>query len=246
MKQTQTPDPALQRRRIVTAISLGIILILCGLLTWALAAELQRIGGTPEDFKSFINSFGVGGRLVAFAIQVLQVVIALIPGEVVEIGLGSAFGAIEGTVICMLGVAVASALVFLLTKQFGIKLVELFFPHKKIDSLRFINSEKGLKRLVFLLFFIPGTPKDLLTYFVGLTRMKLSEFLIISLIARIPSVVSSTIGGNLISDGDFVSAAILFAITGAVSLAGILLYDRIVKRKENQLETTEDPTKAEQ
>lgn len=234
MKQDNTPDTSLRRRRIVTALSLVVIALLCGLLTWALAAELQRIGGTPEDFKSFIDSFGFGGRLVAFGIQVLQVVIALIPGEVVEIGLGSAFGAVEGTIICMLGVALASSLVFLLTKRFGVKLVELFFPQKKIDSLRFINSEKKLKRTVFLLFFIPGTPKDLLTYFVGLTRMKLSEFLAISLIARIPSVVSSTIGGNLISDGDWVSAAILFGVTGAVSLTGMILYDRILKRKEKK------------
>lgn len=221
----------LRRRRIVTICSLAVITLLACLLTWVLYRQLQRVGGTPNDFKSFIDSFGVAGILVALAIQMLQVIIALIPGELVEIGLGGAFGALEGTLLCMLGVGLASALVFAATKRFGVRLVELFFPREKIDGLRFINSEKKLKRTVFLLFFIPGTPKDLLTYFVGLTRMKLSDFLAISLLARIPSVVTSTIGGNLISEKDYVAAIVLFAVTGAVSLLGVFIYDRIVKIK---------------
>ena len=97
----------------------------------------------------------------------------------------------------MIGVAAASSLVFLLTRFLGVRLVEIFISREKIDELRFINSEEKLKRMIFLLFFIPGTPKDLLTYFAGLTRIKLHEFLIISMIARIPSLVSSTIGGTL-------------------------------------------------
>ncbi len=231
MKKEKETAVSLRRRRIVTVLSLCVIIALFGWLTWVLARQLKQIGGTPEDFKSFIDSFGFVGVLVGFGIQFLQVVIALIPGEIVEIGLGGAFGAVQGTILCMLGVAAASAVVFLAVKRFGVRLIELFFPREKIDSLRFINSEKKLKRIVFILFFIPGTPKDLLTYFVGLTRMKLSEFLTISLIARIPSVISSTIGGNLLSEKDYVSAIILFVITGAVSLLGILLYDFILKRK---------------
>ncbi len=225
-----------RRRRVITTVSLVVIVLLVLALTWGLYRQLQRIGSTPADFKSFIESFGFAGVLVALGIQILQVIIALVPGELVEIGLGSAFGALQGTLLCMLGVALASTMVFLATKRWGIRLVELFFPTEKIDSLRFINSEKKLKRTVFLLFFIPGTPKDLLTYFVGLTRMKLSDFLVISLLARIPSVVTSTIGGNLISERDYVAAVIVFAVTGAVSLLGILLYDRIVKCKAQKRE----------
>lgn len=230
MKDNRTSEQTLRRRRVVTVISLVIIAVLTGLLTWAVWAKLEEIG-SPENFKMFIDSFGVWGWIIGFLIQVLQVVVALIPGEIVEIGLGSAFGAVGGTLLCMGGVALASALVFLATKRFGIQLVELFFSRDKIDSLWFVNSEKRLKRTVFILFFIPGTPKDLLTYFVGLTRIRLSEFLAISLIARIPSVVSSTIGGNLISEQDYLSAVILFAITGAVSLVGILIYNAFLKRK---------------
>ena len=231
-KELTTAEKAQRRRKAVALLSLILVLILCLGLTWVLYRKLKAVGGTPEDFKSFIDTFGVSGWLVALGIQVLQVIVALIPGEVVEIGMGYAFGAVQGTVLCMVGVAIASTMVFLLTKRFGVRLLELFFPREKIDGLRFINSEQKLDRMVFILFFIPGTPKDLLTYFVGLTRMRLSQFLAISLIARIPSVLSSVIGGNLISSRNYVAAAILFAITGAVSLLGMFVYDALLHKKQ--------------
>ena len=145
--------------------------------------------------------------------------------------MGYAFGAIEGTLLCLAGVALVSVPIFLLVKSVGVKAVELFISRDKIDSLRFINSEKRLKRLVFLLYFIPGTPKDLFTYFVGLTRLRLHEFLVITLIARIPSVISSTVGGNLIQKENYIGAVLLFVVTGAVSLGGMVLYNRLKERK---------------
>ena len=87
-------------------------------------------------------------RLVALGIQMLQVVVSLIPGEVVEVGMGYAFGAIEGTLLCLVGVALASTVVFLLVKTWGLRAVELFVSREKIDSLRFIRSEKRLRRTV--------------------------------------------------------------------------------------------------
>ena len=158
---------------------------------------------------------------------------ALIPGEVIELGAGYAYGAVEGLLICLAGVAVSSAAIFLLVKKLGTPMVELFISREKIQQFKFINSEKKLKRLVFLLFLIPGTPKDALTYFVGLTEMKLSTFLGLSLLARIPSVVSSTISGQLLGDKDFLTAGIVYAITGVISIAGYLIYSYVMKKREN-------------
>lgn len=222
----------IKRRRIIAVVSVLIALCFFGWLTYFLSKQFLVFDKSPEEFKAFVESYGWTGRFVAFGIQILQVIVSLIPGELVEVGIGYTFGAIEGTLLCMAGVAVASSLVFLLVKRLGIRLVELFISREKIDELRFINSEKKLKRLVFILFFIPGTPKDLLTYFVGLTRMKLHEFLVISLLARIPSIVSSTIGGNLIQSESYIGAIVVFAVTGSVSLLGMFIYNRIVNRNK--------------
>jgi uncharacterized membrane protein YdjX (TVP38/TMEM64 family) len=165
-------------------------------------------------------------------LQFLQVFIALIPGELIETAAGYAFGPVVGTLLCYAGVAAASSVIFLLTRRFGVRLVEIFVPREKINQLRFINTPKKRDGLIFLLFFIPGTPKDLLTYFVGLTDIKLSAFLILSLVARIPSVLSSTFGGHLLGEGQYWGAVALYGITGAVSLLGLMLYNRIVKKRQ--------------
>ena len=88
------------------------------------------------------------------------------------------------------------------------------------------------------MFFIPGTPKDVLTYFVGMTKIRLSEFLGISLIARIPSVISSTICGQYLGKEDYRMAIIVYAITGVVSVAGYFLYNKLLKRHEKKKEQT--------
>jgi len=219
-------------KRILAVVSLVVVVALVSWFAFWIWGAIKSDIDTPQKFKSYIDGFGWKGYLVAFGIQVLQVIIALIPGEFVEIGAGCAFGWLGGTLICMAGVALASAAVFVLTKRLGLKMVELFVDPSKIDSLRFLNSEKKLKRTVFLLFFIPGTPKDLLTYFVGLTRITLSEFMTISLIARIPSLLSSTLVGHYVIEQNYLTGIIIFAITGAISLIGIIIYNKIVARKQ--------------
>ena len=78
---------------------------------------------------------------------------------------------------------------------------------------------------------LPGTPKDLLTFFMGLTNIKLTEWLIISTVARIPSVITSVIGGNTLQEGDYMLSALVFGITIALSVAGILIYNSSIKAK---------------
>mgnify|MGYP002518178930 CR=1 FL=1 len=223
-------NKTLKTKRIIGVISLLLFLAVFGLVTYFAVYKFLAFSSSGESFEAFIEGYGWWGRLVALGIQMLQVFIALIPGEFVEVGLGLAFGFIEGTLICFVGVGLASALVFVLVKKWGVKFVELFTEREKIDSLRFINSEKKLNTLVFFLFLIPGTPKDLLTYFVPLTRMKLSEFLFISMFARIPSVVSSTIGGDFFGEGKYLEGIILFAITGAISIVGIIIYNKLLNK----------------
>jgi len=221
-----------RRRKWLSGISLAVVIILAVLATVFIGKWLTSF--SQEDFRAYIQSYGPMGWLVLLGLQFLQVFVALIPGELLESAAGYAFGPFLGTALCYAGIALASALVFVLVRRFGVKLVEVFVSREKIAQLRFINTEKKRNRLIFLLFFIPGTPKDLLTYFAGLTDIRLGTFLIISLIARLPSVVSSTCGGHMLGEGDYWGALILYGITGGVSLAGLLVYRAIMRRKEKQ------------
>lgn len=223
-------ERSLKAKRIIGILSLLALLSIVALISYFVIYKFLSIGTSPQNFEAFIESYGWAGRFVALAIQFLQVFVALIPGEFVEVGLGLAFGAVEGTLICLIGVGVAAAAVFALVKKWGVRFLELFINVNKIDSLKFINSEKKLNTLVFILFLIPGTPKDLLTYVVPLTRMKMSEFMFITMIARIPSVLSSTIGGDFFGSGKYLHGILLLIITGAISLIGLLIYRKLLDK----------------
>ena len=221
-----------RRRKWFAGISLAVVVILALLATLFIVKWLSSF--SQDEFRDYIQSFGVLGWLVLLLLQFLQVFIALIPGELLETAAGYAFGPLIGTALCYAGVAAASAAVFQLTRRFGVRLVEVFVSREKINQLRFINTDRKRNNLIFLLFFIPGTPKDLLTYFVGLTDIKLGTFLIISLVARLPSVISSTFGGHLLGEGEYWDAVALYGITGAVSLIGLCIYNAIIRRRQKK------------
>lgn len=225
-----------RRRKLLAGISLGVVLLLAVFLTLFISGWLRSF--SQDDFRDYVRSFGVLGPAVMLGLQILQVFIALIPGEIVETAAGYAFGPWLGTAICYLGIAIASTLIFTLTRRYGVRLVEVFISREKINELRFLNTERKRNNLIFLLFFIPGTPKDLLTYFVGLTDIRLRTFLLLSMVARIPSMVSSTFGGHLLGEERYGGAAVLYGITGLLSLLGLLGYNIYLKKKQIRKNST--------
>ena len=226
-----------RHRKWFGAISLILFALTLAWLTLLFTNTLAPYLRSTEELRRFLDAYSWNGYLILMGIQCLQVVIALIPGEVIELGAGYAYGAVDGTLICLAGVALSSTLIFLLVKKVGISLVEIFISREKIHQLRFINNEQKLKRLVFMLFFIPGTPKDVLTYFVGLTPMRLTDFLLITLTARIPSVVSSTICGQMLGDKHFLIAGIVYAVTGIVSILGYGIYTHLLQRYQDKTQS---------
>lgn len=223
----------IRRRRIIGLLSLAGILILFGLIAWFVGRPLVReFRDAPEHFRDYVNSHGAWGPLMMIGIMALQVIVAIIPGEPFELGAGFVFGWLPGTLWCLLGAAAASALVYLAVRKWGVKLVEAFFPREKILRYSFMQNEKKLSLLVFILFLIPGTPKDLLTYLVGLTPMRLWPFLWITTVARIPSVVSSAITGSFAQRGNYRAAVITYAITIAISAVCVIWYRRISREEK--------------
>lgn len=208
-----------------------VALIFIGAVGYLVGKPMVEFVREPERFRAWVDSSGFVSRVVFVGMVVFQLIIALIPGEPLEMGAGYAFGAWEGTILCIIGCVIGSALVFLFVRRFGVKLVEVFFPREKIRSLRFLQDSRRLDLLTFIVFFIPGTPKDLLSYFIGLTDMKLGTWLCITAVARIPSIVTSTVTGDALGLKDYQFALIAFGVTLALSLLGILVYRRLSARR---------------
>ena len=221
-----------RHKKALYAAAIAIFILFTLAVSWFVGRPLIRFVRQPEQFRAWVQGHGLLGQLAFLGMTVLQIVIAIIPGEPLELGAGYAFGFWRVTLLCEIGILLGGLLVFLFVRRFGVKAVEVFFPREKIESLRFLHNEKRLALWVFILFFIPGTPKDIMTYIVPLTPMKLSTFLLLSTVARLPSVVTSTIGGNALGTGKLTFALIVFSATALISALGILIYRRICKRSE--------------
>ena len=210
------------------AILIVFILVLIGASIF-LAEPMMNFFKNPELVRNWVHSRGILGHFAFIGIFVFQIILAFIPGEPLEISAGFVFGFWQGTLVCIIGAAIGSVLVFAFVKYFGKKLVTTFISEEKINSLKFLSSKKRLNTMVFILFAIPGAPKDVMTYFVGMTPMKLADWIWISTLARLPSILSSTALGSAVAEQSYIFAVITFLVTALLSVLGIIFYRHIVK-----------------
>ncbi len=233
---SKMPDKGMNDRhkKIVSIIGFIIFIVFTGLVAWLIGKPLFRYADEPEQFKEWVSAYGMWSWLVCIGMMVLQIVIAIIPGGALEIGAGYAFGVVEGSILCIIGSIIGCALVFQFVRVFGVKLVEAFFSIEKIHSLKFLRNEKKRDILAFIIFLIPGTPKDLLSYFMGLTNMKMSRWLLISTIARTPAIIVSAMGGNALGSQRYTMAIIVFIIIILITVAGMIFYRKLCKMHANK------------
>ena len=212
-------------------IILGIltIILILGIIIYffPIMKNLYTIDG-KLDFKNKVQNTKFIGFLMLFGLQFCQIFLIVIPGEPIEILAGMCYGSFWGTIFVILSSSIISLIIFIFVKKYGRKFIYNFCKEKdikKIEESNFFNNIKQIEIMLFILFLIPGTPKDLLTYISGLLPISTFKFIIISTIARIPSIITSTFAGDKIIIGDWKIAFILyFSIVLIALLFGLLLY----------------------
>lgn len=219
---------------ILLILAIAAVIALCAFLIPPVLS--LRDPEVQEKFRTFIDSLGLFGVLLMLAIQVLQIIVAIIPGEPIELIMGLMYGTFGGLALTLGGILIGTTAVYFAMKRFGIGFAKKFVNVEKFEQLKFLQDPRKRDSLIFLLFFIPGTPKDLLTYFAPLTGIPFPRFLILSALARIPSVVSSTVVGASVSEGEFLRSIIIFALTGIVGLAGIYINNLITNKHNHNKE----------
>lgn len=172
--------------------------------------------------------------LIFVAIRSIQTVIKVIPAEPLEIGSGYAFGTFGGLFYCLLGNILGSLFILFMTKKFGRRIVDIFVPSSKIDEMRIFKNPSKVYTLLFILYIIPGTPKDGFTYMAGLTNIDFFKFMVLTSIARIPSIITSTYVGNAIGDKNYLLSVIVFIATFLVGVGSSVLYTKKFSSKEEE------------
>lgn len=219
----------LYKKQIFAVIILSLILAFSVAVYFIAARPLIAFINDPVMFKNFVDSRGILAHIAFVLMVVFQIIIAFIPGEPFELAAGYAFGSFMGTLLCVIGSVIGCTIVFLLTRKFGMSLVELFFEKEKIDKLKFLKSSRKRNIIIFLLFFIPGTPKDIISYFVGLTDIKLGWWLFICSVAKLPSIITSTVSGGALGEKRYILAVVFLVATAVISLIGVGVYKQICK-----------------
>ncbi|NMA17436.1 MAG: TVP38/TMEM64 family protein [Clostridiaceae bacterium] len=216
------------------AILFMVLMVLGSIAAYVLwGEEIVEFIANPARVRAMVDEHPVMSRFIFVALTFIQVVIAIIPGEPFEIAAGYAFGFWEGTFLCIVASYLASVLIFFLVRRFGRPILELFFEPEQIDDIRIFNNAKSASFLMVIIFLIPGTPKDIMTYFAGLTSMNLSTWLLV-LLARIPSIVSSTAGGGLLGSERYMPALIVLAVTALLAVIGIYIYKKMSQRAKDE------------
>jgi uncharacterized membrane protein YdjX (TVP38/TMEM64 family) len=191
--------------------------------TWKEIIKFYRFFFEPKRLKMFITSFGPFAAVVFILIQIAQVVFAPVPGEITGFVGGLLFGNVKGLILSTIGLTLGSLLAFAIARVFGMKFVERVVKKEYIDKFNNFITHKGLN-ITFILFLLPGFPKDSLCYLLGLSRIRLVDFIFMNIFGRLPGTLMLTMQGNALSQGKYQEFFWLIAV--CLAFIAILYFTR--------------------
>ena len=203
---------------------------------WLYTMRVYHLYQDHEAFKKVISSYGAYAPLAYILLQVLQVVIAPIPGGAIEFLGGVLFGVKAGLIYSMIGLVLGSWMAFGLARIFEKVAVEKFVSEETRKKFDYLVEHEGVI-LSFILFLLPGFPKDALCYILGLTPMHLGIFLVISTIGRIPGTLMATLQGAKAFEHEYYTFGILLGASGLIILVFYIYHEEIhnlVKRLKGE------------
>lgn len=228
----EVPEIDVRRRALRRRVLIGLVTAasITALLCWEYLPGLLAWLADARAVRAFVSDHAFVSRLAMLGINIVQVLLAFLPGEPVELASGYAFGFWEGTALCLVASGLATSAIYWATRRWGWKLVGLFFDRSLFDRFSWLKSAKRLEPIMLIVFLIPGTPKDFLTYFAGLTNMRFLPVVLIATFGRIPSIVTSTITASAVGSGNWPLVACTLVASAFLLAVGGLMYRRLRSR----------------
>ncbi|MEG1584175.1 MAG: VTT domain-containing protein [Anaerovorax sp.] len=193
-------------------------------------------GDLLNNFRSldalnvFLEQHKTSSIFVYIGLQVLQIVICIIPGQALQFAAGYAYAFWFGYLFSIIGAAVGTVVTFYLARLLGRDALHMLFGEEKFGKfLAKLNTKRAVV-LVFILFLIPGIPKDLLNYAAGVSNMNLKPFLIISLVARTPAMMCSVMIGSMFNKGSYFGIGVLTVLAIVLCILGMKYHETLAKR----------------
>ena len=190
--------------------------------------ELIEDASNLKHIEAFLMKYKAESALIYVGSQVLQILISIIPGQMLQFAAGYLYGFWLGYILSVIGAFIGSLITYYLAKLIGKKAVHVLFGERKIkEVLDHMNSKRAVI-IVFLIYLIPGLPKDLCNYAAGLSELKFKPFIIISLLGRTPGMMGSLLIGNQVVNGDYTSAIVIGVIAVVLFILGLIFRNRVL------------------
>ena len=223
--------------KIIIFIITIMILIGCTIYLYPIMKELLKPEGR-ENLKIEIQQNGPNGILLLLGLEAAQIFLPILPGEPIEILAGMCYGTFGGLIFIMLSVFIVTAMIFFMVRKFGRDFVYTMVSKEKIQKIensKLFTHPKQIEYIMLILFLLPGTPKDLLTYLAGLLPIKPSRFIVIATLARLPSIISSTYAGATLINGNWKIGLLMYV--GIFVVVGIAI---LLAKKFDKTEITKE------
>lgn len=215
--------------RILSTLGFPAVIIATIAAALVFREELALIFASPARLKRWVDQWGWVSPLVFFGLQILQVIVFIIPGEVPQIAGGYLFGVVPGLVYSLAGITAGSAFNYGVAKLLGVPFVERVFSRPRLERFEHIIKSPKAIDVFFLLFLIPGIPKDILCYVAGLSQLRFGAFLLISMAGRLPGILGSVLIGSAAADERWIMSGIFLLVAVLFFLAGMVFRDRLFR-----------------
>lgn len=229
------------KKKLIFNIILAILVVcLLGYIVWKLFPIIIGLA-TPEgreNFRSEMNELGTSSFFVLLGLQVAQILLIVLPAEPLEILSGMCYGTLGGAIFITFSTFLSTVIIYFLVNKLGKKFLYQFFSKEKIDKIensKLLKDTKKIEFIIFLLFFIPVTPKDLLVYIGALLPIKPIRFMVISTFSRLPSIISATMVGNSITVGNWVVPVVVYSITAIIAILALYISKKKAGKDTDEL-----------
>lgn len=189
--------------------------------------DLHLFFRDKDKLVSFIQSYPYD-QVIFIVVQIIQVVAAPIPGELTGIIGGYLYGPFWGTIYSTIGLTLGSWIAFMLARFFGEPLLENVISKEVFAKFEHFMEHKGLL-VSFLLFLIPGFPKDYLCYIMGVSLIPTGTFIIISTAGRLFGTIMLSATGAFASNGQYSFLTIFLIIGVAIFIAAYYYHDKLIE-----------------
>ncbi|MFH1112602.1 MAG: VTT domain-containing protein [Pseudomonadota bacterium] len=229
------------RTRLIVSVTLLVLLTslfaylaLSGRLS-PLVARMWELFQDRDHLRSYVESWGAWAPVAFIAVQAFQVVLAPIPGEFTGAIGGFIFGGVRTILFSSLGLTIGSIIAFLAARVMGLPLVKLAVSKKSLEKFHFLTERRGAF-LALILFAIPGFPKDILSYILGLSPMGFPAFVTVCALGRIPGTIMLSFSGSAVYNENW-TFLIIITVVCAAALGSVFVWrakiDSWLKRKRD-------------